>query len=328
MLRNTDSYIPARLFELFSEVALQIQLLSRQHAMDRFHDCALDELQRLLPFDKAWWGRAAMINGMPEEHSCHLYRLPATYVSDWRTIRHDDVTVDLVNVDLGRSAVVDTRASSTPAGLRWLGERHGYRELVCVVHKDPKTQLVDHLTLYRAPGAERFDSTEQLLLEALMPHMVAAVSNNQIRTLVTQRERLSGGQNLALGVCDQFGILQCTEQGFVDLLAQEWPDWHGPGLPFEPRVDGYQGSCLEIDISPVADLYLLTVRARTVMARLSARERDVALRFGEGSTYKQVARELGMAPNTVRHHIRSIYSKLGITGKASISHLLHQYPPI
>ncbi|RMS55109.1 hypothetical protein ALP65_01284 [Pseudomonas aeruginosa] len=39
------------------------------------------------------------------------------------------------------------------------------------------------------------------------------------------------------------------------------------------------------------------------------------------------ARDLGLAPNTVRHHIRTIYSKLGVNDKASIAHLLHQFPP-
>ena len=39
-----------------------------------------------------------------------------------------------------------------------------------------------------------------------------------------------------------------------------------------------------------------------------------------------LARDLGLAPNTVRHHIRSIYSKLGVNGKAGIAQLLH-HPP-
>jgi DNA-binding CsgD family transcriptional regulator len=53
----------------------------------------------------------------------------------------------------------------------------------------------------------------------------------------------------------------------------------------------------------------------------------VAERFGGGGTYKQIARELGVAPNTVRHHIRSIYSKLGVNSKAGITQLLH-HPPL
>ena len=59
---------------------------------------------------------------------------------------------------------------------------------------------------------------------------------------------------------------------------------------------------------------------------LSARETDVAERFGGGRTYKEIARELGLAPNTVRHHIRSIYEKLGVSGKAGIAQLLN-HPP-
>jgi DNA-binding CsgD family transcriptional regulator len=29
----------------------------------------------------------------------------------------------------------------------------------------------------------------------------------------------------------------------------------------------------------------------------------------------------------VRHHLRSIYAKLGVRGKAGIAHLLHEAPP-
>ncbi|MGE8309177.1 MAG: LuxR C-terminal-related transcriptional regulator, partial [Pseudomonas protegens] len=36
--------------------------------------------------------------------------------------------------------------------------------------------------------------------------------------------------------------------------------------------------------------------------------------------------DLGMSPNTVRHHIRAIYSKLGVKDKARIAQLLHAPP--
>ena len=55
-------------------------------------------------------------------------------------------------------------------------------------------------------------------------------------------------------------------------------------------------------------------------------ENDVAKGFGEGKTYKEVARDLGLSPNTVRHHIRAIYTKLGVKDKARIAHLVHARP--
>jgi DNA-binding CsgD family transcriptional regulator len=253
-----------------------------------------------------------------------LFNLPPTYLDDWQSIRHDDITVPLVNAEPGKAVIIDS-AHSTP-GLKWLGERHGFCEFLCVIHIDPKTRLSDHLTLYRAPTAAPFTEQERWLLDNLMRHLVAAVSANQIRTLVAKRESLSNPRNLALAVCDVRGTLHCAERGFVDLLLGEWPQWTGPQLPEEVSGQGYQGARLQIEASAVGDLLLLAARSLSPLQQLSARENDVAQRFGEGKTYKEIARDLGLAPNTVRHHIRTIYSKLGVKDKASIAHLLHAPP--
>ncbi|WP_077527061.1 helix-turn-helix transcriptional regulator [Metapseudomonas resinovorans] len=326
MSRNdqADRTITTALLEAFSDTVLELQRLARDRSIERFHALALTQLQQLLPFDKAWWGRAAMIDGLPEEHSSHLFNLPPHYLEDWQSIRHEDVTVGLVSAAPDKSVIVDS-ANSTP-GLQWLGERHGFREFLCVIHSDPQTGLVDHLTLYRSPTSAPFNDQDQLLMDQLMRHLAAAVSANQIRTLVAKRESLSNPRNLALAVCDARGTLHCAERGFVDLLLTEWPDWTGPQLPESVNPDGYQGERLLLEVSAVGDLHLLAARSHSPLQQLSARENDVALRFGEGKTYKEIARDLGLAPNTVRHHIRTIYSKLGVKDKASIAHLLHSPP--
>lgn len=321
---QADHRITTALLEAFSDTVLELQRLARDRSIERFHDLALARVGQLLPFEKAWWGRAAMIDGMPEEHSCHLFNLPPHYLSDWQSIRHEDITVGLVSATPGKAVIVDS-ANSTP-GLKWLGERHGFGEFLCVIHTDPQTRLVDHLTLYRAPSATPFTALEQLLLDKLMQHLTAAVSANQIRTLVAKRESLSNPRSLALAVCDSRGTLHCAERGFVDLLLTEWPNWTGPQLPESVSPEGYQGQRLLLEVSAVGDLFLLAARGHSPLQQLSARENDVALRFGEGKTYKEIARDLGLAPNTVRHHIRTIYSKLGVKDKASIAHLLHSPP--
>jgi DNA-binding CsgD family transcriptional regulator len=315
--------ITSQLLQDFSAATLDIQRLAQDKPIERFHRPALERIQQLLPFSKAWWGRAALIDGLPEEHSRHLFELPTDYLEDWQSIRHQDITVGLVYAHPGQAAIVDMLAPDSTDGLRWLATRHDIAELICIIHTDPLTQLSDHLTLYRQAGAPRFSAQDRLLLNNLMPHLVAAVSANQIRTLVAMREQISGPRNLALAVCDQHGTLHCAERGFIDLLLAEWPRWNGPRLPTAVGSQSYAGKSLLLESSAVDDLFLLAARSPNALQQLSARESDVAQLFGEGKTYKEIARALGLAPNTVRHHIRTIYSKLGIKDKASVAHLLN-----
>ena len=314
-------------FMLFNALVLELQRLAQEQPLQRFHDQMLERSGELLPFAKAWWGRAALIDGLPHEHSSHVYGLPASYVQDWQSIRDQDITVQRVHAHPGHAVIVDSQAADAPEGLRWLGARHGFGQFLCIIHIDPQTRLSVHLTLYRGPGDTPFSDAERCLLEHLMPHLVAAEGANQIRALVALRETLDGANTLSLAVCDRLGTLHHAERGFVERLLLEWPRWSGPHLPAEVSPSHYRGQHLQLEATAVGDLFLLAARPRSALAQLSAREADVAERFGGGGTYKQIARELGVAPNTVRHHIRSIYSKLGVNSKAGITHLLH-HPPL
>jgi DNA-binding NarL/FixJ family response regulator len=45
---------------------------------------------------------------------------------------------------------------------------------------------------------------------------------------------------------------------------------------------------------------------------LTDREAEVAEGFARGLTTKQVAREMGIAPSTIRSHLATIFKKLGV----------------
>lgn len=59
-----------------------------------------------------------------------------------------------------------------------------------------------------------------------------------------------------------------------------------------------------------------------VLALLSRREAEVAKLFAEGQSYKMVARALDSSPATVRHHLRQVYTKLGVTSKVQMARLV------
>jgi DNA-binding NarL/FixJ family response regulator len=76
--------------------------------------------------------------------------------------------------------------------------------------------------------------------------------------------------------------------------------------------------------SPHADGRTCSVPARrndadrTRIASLTARERDVVNLVGEGLANKAIAERLSISDNTVRHHLTSIFSKLGVTDRLSL----------
>lgn len=55
---------------------------------------------------------------------------------------------------------------------------------------------------------------------------------------------------------------------------------------------------------------------------LSDREHEVATAYVDGQNYKEIARALGIAPSTVRTHLRTVYRKLGVTSRTELTQSL------
>jgi DNA-binding CsgD family transcriptional regulator/tetratricopeptide (TPR) repeat protein len=55
---------------------------------------------------------------------------------------------------------------------------------------------------------------------------------------------------------------------------------------------------------------------------LSDREHEVATAYADGQNYKEIARTLGIAPSTVRTHLRTVYRKLGVTSRTELTQTL------
>lgn len=59
-----------------------------------------------------------------------------------------------------------------------------------------------------------------------------------------------------------------------------------------------------------------------VLGKLTERERQVADLLSRGRTYRMIADELFLSENTVKTHIKNVYSKLGVQSKAELVRLL------
>jgi DNA-binding CsgD family transcriptional regulator len=131
-----------------------------------------------------------------------------------------------------------------------------------------------------------------------------------------------------LAVCSPLGVLQFAEPEFARLMQLEWPDWPGGSLPEAllqaPAGGPLTGRQASFHLQVTDAALVVKAQPRSPLDRLSPGERRVAELFGAGRTYKSVARELRLSPNTVRHYLRQAYAKLNIRNKGEIAWLLSQ----
>lgn len=64
------------------------------------------------------------------------------------------------------------------------------------------------------------------------------------------------------------------------------------------------------------------VELQQVGEGLSRREREVAAAYATGASYKEIARDLGISPQTVRTYLGIIYRKLGVSTKVALAQAL------
>ncbi len=312
----------------FSDALLELTVLAREQPVDGFQQKALSVVQRILPFDMAWWGIMSPHESSFLLHSSHLYNLPARYVDVWEQTKRDDNVARAAREQPRQTAYFDERNLAAAPGLATLTFSHGIGQACCTADYARTGATFTFLSLYRAQHEPRFNADEQLLKQYLTPHLCASWEANRAFQIEHFKVSASGGE-VAIAVIDrQFGIVSAEAQ-FRDVLDTQWPQWDGVSLP-PPVLEWLQSSDASIKFSRVVvrrysfgEFHLLVARGRTRVDLLSKREATIAQAFSRGRSYKEIARELGNAPATVRHHLRIIYEKLGVSDKAMMTSALH-----
>ena len=116
-----------------------------------------------------------------------------------------------------------------------------------------------------------------------------------------------------------------TGSGFTPSMQTEWPDWNGQCLPedllaaLQESDGGFEGAAITVTASADTGLYFLRARKRSVVDSLSRREHDIARRFADGHSHKEIARALDISPATVRNHLQAVYAKLKIRNKTELA---------
>ncbi|WP_254609604.1 helix-turn-helix transcriptional regulator [Burkholderia lata] len=299
------------------------------------HAARVDEFDRRLlllmnehiDFDGAWFGHSSILPDGPLPHSACLHNLSPGFMHDWEQVKLRDPLARLAETSPEKIVVASTSTVPMDDAMQHFCKAQGIAQVLFAVCMDPEHHRATHLSLYRRTR-RRFEAADAHLLELAIEHMAAALEYNR---LYWMHATDGAAGRAASALFDSHGVLQYADDTFFELAALEWPSWDRAGLPNEARVRMFDdassnpvfcGAHIRLQSERLGDYVLVRARAVGVGGVLSPRELAVARIFCDGCTYKGVAKRLGIAPATARHHLRRVYVKLRVTTKSELIRVL------
>lgn len=308
-------------FSDLSAFLLRLYRLAHEQPIETFQDAALDQLRGILPFDSCMWGSATSTQQGIDIHTIHLLNQPPEMVPAYDAIKHLDTAARAV-AQPGRSTVSGHLREwySEPEQAPFLDHGARFEQANFLVSSDVEehTQFAHWISLFRADPQARCTEQETGLLALLAPHVMQALSLNQIEHL-NRFASANPQSGRGHAISDLRGTVCHADPTFVALLQTEWTGWRGRRLP-DVVLDTFLGGHTEhhgrgtvVSHRREHGLLFLCARSALPVDFLTPRERLVAGMAAQGSTHKEIAQHLRRSPATVRNQLQSVYDKLQIT---------------
>ncbi len=204
---------------------------------------------------------------------------------------------------------------------------------------------IGDLRIWRGTSRPPFGAREVALLDMLKPHFTNSLVN--ARSLADLRGKVSGWHDMwehHPNACFIFGgdLLQTHQNEAARALYSGLLPWeqqsllsqithHVKGVPDAETWEGYRLSvakgtqaaqpCYMVQLNPKSRL---VIDRQWILQRfkITAKESDICLWIMRGLSDQQIAEQALLSIWTVRTHIKSIYSKLGITCRSELTHLI------
>lgn len=301
--------------------------------LEAFRLWALAMLQPRLRFDGAMWCLYADGEARDAAGSAHRWGLSEEAAEQfgrfWRQVLAREPASGVVNVCLLDAQWQDDAHAAT----REYGARHGFVQWLSAHVVDADSPMRQSVTLARRAPADRFSADEAEGLALLAPHMMQAYATRRRLFLDGAQGARPRGAGVAAAMVDATGAVHDQQPRFLSMMRREWSDWPGQTLPdalleLVARRAGtrwrFLGQQVAADFVPVDRRYLVTARQRSQADVLTAREAQVAQRYAEGMSFREIAEALQLAPATVRSHLRNIFGKLQVRNKTQLAAALRR----
>jgi DNA-binding CsgD family transcriptional regulator len=318
----------AALAQRVSRLLLPLYQLPHTTRIEEFDRRILLLLNEHVDFDGAWFGHSSIAPGGPRPHSTCLHNLQPSFLRDWEQVKRRDPLAHLAQTSTEKVVVASTSTVPLNEAMRRFCETQDIAQVLFAICAGPERQRATHVSLYRRTR-HRFNRGDAGLLELAIEHVACALELNRLHWMHASDDVVG---RAASALFDSHGVLQYADDAFLELAALEWPSWVRTGLPDLARTwlihdtsssPVFAGARIRLQSERLGDYVLLRARPAGISGVLSPRELTVARIFCDGRTYKDVARRLGIAPATVRHHLRHIYVKLGVTTKSELIRLVY-----
>lgn len=311
-----------------SEPLVSLYRNAQMRQGDDFAGFALGWLSTQLQFDTG-----AIVTSLPGQSSCiaahfYGYEEPAALFSGWGP------SSPFSRLNLLLSAKPLT-AESQDIDLAALKSKEGWQALQSsmpegtfysagIAVPTDAGRSMTFLVLTRQRKNRRFTRRCLKQLERLAPHVAEALAVSRNMALLRSPNLGIGGMPVAL-VDGEGRFVQATD-AFSQLF------WSGSAhqvTHLEPKCFAAikNGEAWPLTIAGASHClcglaenggWYLAIRPSSQLDRLSERERGLAKLFARGVTRKDIARQLGLSPSTVKNHLSNINRKLGIKDRVGL----------
>jgi DNA-binding CsgD family transcriptional regulator len=141
-----------------------------------------------------------------------------------------------------------------------------------------------------------------------------AAENRELQRLVKQALSLSGDNGGMAAVADAISITRKSARGKLGVLVRSIPNTGSSKARRRPSVALF-----------IRDAERKSEASREMVRRLfdlTPAEASLALALANGLTLDEAADGLGIRKNTARAHLRSIFSKIGVTRQTTLVRML------
>jgi|GEM_PF-5522109 len=299
---------------------LDIHAASMSLSAAEFEQYALGAVRKVIDFDFAIWGAG---DGLSRElHRVRVIDQTDDLFTTWEPVKEDDPFANLVIGNTGHTWTTDQIPGFHDAqAYREHWGLYQARSMMATMQIDPVTGLHVFLNLARDRTHTPFSETESRFKNLVTQHLFLAARHNDQYQL--------SHQDAAMALLDYRGVVHAGSALFRERVCQEWGKRAAQRLPENVNRNlwsqgRYRSRHLALEAEPAGSRLLVRVRFEPPLV-LSPREREIAMAYAQGESYKEVARRLGVSPNTVRSHLSRIYQKLDVRDKGALAMWLNEH---